>query len=99
GVGGGAGGGRAGSRLRRMLQSGDVRVDTREAGAGPSPRPSPLRGEGAGGPQTGEVKDEPLTAGQAARLLARAQATWGRQTYAAGPRPAVDSPEARPAHP
>jgi RecB family exonuclease len=49
-------GGLAASRLRRMLQSGDVRVS--EGGEG-------------------------LTAGQAARLLARAQATWGRQTYAA----------------
>ncbi|HEY7249991.1 MAG TPA: PD-(D/E)XK nuclease family protein [Methylomirabilota bacterium] len=49
-------GGLPASRLRRMLQSGDVRVS--ESGEG-------------------------LTAGQAARLLARAQATWGRQTYAA----------------
>ena len=46
-------GGLAASRLRRMLQSGDVRLEL-----------------------------DGLTAGQAARLLARAQATWGRQTYA-----------------
>ena len=49
-------GGLPASRLRRMLQSGDVRVSD---------------------------GDEGLSAGQAARLLARAQATWGRQTYAA----------------
>jgi ATP-dependent helicase/nuclease subunit B len=42
------------SGLRRLLQSGDVRVDI------------------AGGP----------TAGQAARLFAGSNATWGRQTYA-----------------
>jgi hypothetical protein len=47
-------GGLAASRLRRMLQSGDIRLD-------------------AEGP----------TAGQAARILMRAEATWGRQTYAA----------------
>jgi ATP-dependent helicase/nuclease subunit B len=47
-------GGLAASRLRRMLQSGDVRLEA-----------------------------EGLTAGQAARILARAEATWGRQTYAA----------------
>jgi RecB family exonuclease len=51
-------GGLPASRLRRMLQSGDLRVS---------------QGEGS----------EALTAGQAARLLARAQATWGRQTYPA----------------
>jgi RecB family exonuclease len=61
-------GGLAASRLRRMLQSGDVRI-----GPDPSPLPSPQRGEGRDGP----------TAGQAARILARAEATWGRQTYAA----------------
>ena len=44
----------------------------------PSPRPSPQRGEG----EKGGEGAEGLTAGQAARLLARAQATWGRQTYA-----------------
>lgn len=59
-------GGLAASRLRRILQSGDVHV-------APAPRSSPQGGEGG----------EALTAGQAARLLARAQATWGRQTYAA----------------
>ena len=47
-------GGLAASRLRRMLQSGDVRLEGDE-----------------------------LSAGQAARILARAEATWGRQTYAA----------------
>ena len=46
-------GGFPSSGLRRLLQSGDVRVDI------------------AGGP----------TAGQAARLLAGSNATWGRQTY------------------
>ena len=51
-------GGLPASRLRRMLQSGDVRVSQAPSG-------------------------DTLTAGQAARLLARAQATWGRQTYAA----------------
>ena len=71
-------GGLAASRLRRMLQSGDVRVS-------PSPRPSPQGGEGG----------EELTAGQAARLLARAQATWGRQTYAAALGRLVESFQAR----
>ena len=56
-------GGLAASRLRRILQSGDVRI-------GPGPSPSLQEGEG-------------ITAGQAARLLTRAQATWGRQTYGA----------------
>ncbi|HEX9124825.1 MAG TPA: PD-(D/E)XK nuclease family protein [Methylomirabilota bacterium] len=77
-------GGLAASRLRRMLQSGDLRI-------GSSPLPSPQRGEGM-----------ELTAGQAARLLARAQATWGRQTYAAalgrliaGSRASADDPEQR----
>ena len=59
-------GGLAASRLRRMLQSGDV----------------PLDADG-------------LTAGQAARLLARAQATWGRQTYAAALGRLIESFEAR----
>jgi ATP-dependent helicase/nuclease subunit B len=75
-------GGLAASRLRRMLQSGDLRI-------GPSPLPSPQTSEGL-----------ELTAGQAARLLARAQATWGRQTYAAalgriieGSRASADDPE------
>jgi ATP-dependent helicase/nuclease subunit B len=48
-------GGFAAGALRRLLQSGDVRLDLED---GPS-------------------------AGQAARLLARSDATWGRQTYAA----------------
>jgi len=47
-------GGFPSSGLRRLLQSGDVRVD---------------------------IADGP-TAGQAARLLAGSNATWGRQTYA-----------------
>ena len=47
-------GGFPASGLRRLLQSGDVRVEIAE------------------GP----------TAGQAARLLAKSDATWGRQTYA-----------------
>jgi RecB family exonuclease len=51
-------GGLAASRLRRMLQAGDVRVERARTPDG-------------------------LTPGQAARLLGRAQATWGRQTYAA----------------
>ena len=59
-------GGLAASRLRRMLQSGDVRLDA-----------------------------DGLTAGQAARLLARAQATWGRQTYAAALGRLIESWEAR----
>ncbi|MGH7414442.1 MAG: hypothetical protein ACREKJ_09605, partial [Candidatus Rokuibacteriota bacterium] len=71
-------GGLAASRLRRMLQSGDVRL-------GRSPRPSPRRGEGGEG----------LSAGQAARLLARAQATWGRQTYAAALGRLIESLQAR----
>jgi ATP-dependent helicase/nuclease subunit B len=62
------------SRLRRMLQSGDVRVD-------------PERGGDA------------LTAGQAARLLARAQATWGRQTYAAALGQLAEHHRARAADP
>jgi ATP-dependent helicase/nuclease subunit B len=49
------GGGFPAGVLRRMLQSGDLRV---------------------------AIADGP-TAGQAARLLARSEATWGRQTYAA----------------
>jgi hypothetical protein len=57
-------GGLAASRLRRMLQSGDVRLGSTS---------SPRKGEG------GET--DGLTAGQGARLLARAQATWGRRTY------------------
>jgi ATP-dependent helicase/nuclease subunit B len=48
-------GGFAAGALRRLLQSGDVRLD---------------------------VDDGP-SAGQAARLLARSDAAWGRQTYAA----------------
>jgi len=66
-------GGLAASRLRRMLQSGDVRVDV---GAG--------EGDGEG-----------LTAGQAARLLARAQATWGPKTYAAALGRMIESLDAR----
>jgi ATP-dependent helicase/nuclease subunit B len=50
-------GGLTAADLRRLLQSGDVRLDL---DAGPTPGP---------------------TAGQAARLLARAGATWGRATY------------------
>lgn len=46
-------GGFSAGELRRLLQSGDVRVD---------------------------LEDGP-TAGQSARLLARSEATWGRQTY------------------
>lgn len=65
-------GGLAASRLRRMLQSGDVQV-----------------GVGTDGP----------TAGQAARLLARAQATWGRQTYAAALGRLIESLEVRAADP
>ncbi|HSL51752.1 MAG TPA: hypothetical protein VK878_22015, partial [Candidatus Deferrimicrobiaceae bacterium] len=63
-------GGLAASRLRRMLQSGDVRVGFSAPGEG-------------------------LTAGQAARLLARAQATWGRQTYAAALGRLIESFQAR----
>jgi ATP-dependent helicase/nuclease subunit B len=48
-------GGLAAGGLRRMLQSGDIRID---------------------------LEDGP-TAGQAARLLARSEATWGRATYSA----------------
>jgi RecB family exonuclease len=78
-------GGLAASRLRRMLQSGDLRI-------GPSPLLSPQRGEEIGltagqaarpFPSPEREEGMELTAGQAARLLARAQATWGRQTYAA----------------
>ena len=63
-------GGLAASRLRRMLQSGDLRLDA-----------------------------EGLTAGQAARLLARAQATWGRQTYAAALGRLLESLQTRAADP
>jgi ATP-dependent helicase/nuclease subunit B len=87
-----AAGGLAASRLRRMLQSGDLRV-------GPSPRPSPQRGEGEEGLTAGQAArgegEEGLTAGQAARLLARAQATWGRQTYAAALGRLIESLQAR----
>jgi RecB family exonuclease len=48
-------GGFAAGKLRRMLQSGDVRI----------------------------ALDDGPSAGQAARLLARSEATWGPQTYAA----------------
>jgi RecB family exonuclease len=65
-------GGLAASRLRRMLQSGDVQV-----------------GVGTDGP----------TASQAARLLARAQATWGRQTYAAALDRLIESLQLRAADP
>ena len=65
-----AAGGLAASRLRRMLQSGDVRLDA-----------------------------DGLTAGQAARLLARAQATWGRQTYPAALGRLIESLEIRAADP
>lgn len=68
-------GGLAASRLRRMLQSGDVRI-----GPGPSPK-------------------EGLTAGQAARILTRAEATWGRQTYAAALGRLVESLQVRAADP
>ncbi len=61
-----AAGGLAASRLRRMLQAGDVRLEA-----------------------------DGLTAGQAARLLARAQATWGRQTYAAALGRLIESLQAR----
>ena len=63
-------GGLAASRLRRMLQSGDVRLDA-----------------------------DGLTSGQAARLLARAQATWGRQTYPAALGRLIESLQARAADP
>ena len=63
-------GGLAASRLRRMLQSGDVRLEA-----------------------------DGLTAGQAARLLARAQATWGRQTYAAALGRLIESLQGRAADP
>lgn len=78
-------GGLAASRLRRMLQSGDVRVEAARDDTVPSPRPSPRGGEGG----------EALTAGQAARLLGRAQATWGRQTYAAALGRMIESLDAR----
>jgi ATP-dependent helicase/nuclease subunit B len=65
-------GGLAASRLRRMLQSGDVRI-------------------GPGG--------EGLTAGQAARILARAEATWGRQTYPAALGRLIGSLQGRAADP
>ena len=63
-------GGLAASGLRRMLQSGDVRLEA-----------------------------DGLTAGQAARLLARAQATWGRQTYAAALGRLIESLHGRAADP
>lgn len=59
-------GGLPASRLRRMLQSGDLRLEA-----------------------------DGLTAGQAARILARAQATWGRQTYAAALGRLIESSRAR----
>jgi RecB family exonuclease len=63
-------GGLAASRLRRMLQSGDLRLDA-----------------------------DGFTAGQAARLLARAQATWGRQTYAAALGRLIESLQGRAGDP
>jgi len=63
-------GGLAASRLRRMLQSGDVRLDA-----------------------------DGLSAGQAARLLSRARATWGRQTYAAALGQLAESLRVRAADP
>jgi hypothetical protein len=92
-------GGLAASRLRRMLQSGDVRIGSGSSPSGsspsgpspsgPSPLPSPRRGEGREG----------LTAGQAARILARAEATWGRQTYAAALGRLIGSLQVRVADP
>ena len=82
-------GGLAASRLRRMLQSGDVRIGSGSSPSGPSPLPSPQRGEGRDG----------LTAGQAARILARAEATWGRQTYAAALGRLIGSLQSRVADP
>jgi RecB family exonuclease len=51
----------AATRLRRLLQSGDV---------------APVAW------RRGEEDDGAMTAGQGARLLLRAEAAWGRQTYA-----------------
>jgi len=86
-------GGLAASRLRRMLQSGDMRL-------GPSPWPSPHRGEGTElGPSSQGGEGMELTAGQGARLLARAQATWGRQTYAAALGRLIESLQGRAADP
>ena len=82
-------GGLAASRLRRMLQSGDVRIGPDSSPSGPSPLPSPQRGEGRDG----------LTAGQAARILTRAEATWGRQTYAAALGRLIESLQVRIADP
>jgi ATP-dependent helicase/nuclease subunit B len=61
------GGGFASSDLRRLLQSGDC-------------APSAFETAFAGTAST--EPDEALTPGQAARLLLKAQATWGRATYA-----------------
>jgi ATP-dependent helicase/nuclease subunit B len=63
-------GGLAASRLRRMLQSGDLRLEA-----------------------------EGLTAGQAARILARARATWGRQTYASALGALIETLRSRAADP
>jgi len=71
-------GGLAASGLRRMLQSGDVRL-------------GPSRGK--------EGETDGLTAGQAARLLARAEATWGRQTYSAALGRLIESLQGRAADP
>ncbi|MDO8834888.1 MAG: PD-(D/E)XK nuclease family protein, partial [Vicinamibacterales bacterium] len=69
------------SDLRRLLQSGDCapaafRADdegTTESGAG---------GEGVAADAGVSTADRALTAGQAARLLLKAETTWGRMTYA-----------------
>ena len=63
----------AAGRLRKMLQSGDVRLNGGTRGA-----------KAANGPSgtTGTTSSEPLlTPGRAARLLVKAQAAWGRDTY------------------
>ncbi len=71
-------GGLPASGLRRMLQSGDVRLSPSQA----------KEGEADG-----------LTAGQAARLLTRAEATWGRLTYGTALGRLIESLESRAADP
>jgi hypothetical protein len=59
--------------LRRLLQSGDAAPKAFESAGEP--------GDDAGDGDDAGVGDGRLSSGQAARLLLKAQATWGRDTY------------------
>ena len=71
-----AGGGFTSADLRRLLQSGDCAPAAFAATNTEAP------GQPVAGDPASEIGDGALTPGQAARLLLKAQATWGRATYA-----------------